>query len=127
MSALSSLPPLPLGIRVLRDAVIVVACIAAGQLLGRLPYGAAPPDPLMVETFMAVLGTLGFALCAFLARSRRALHLLLTALAVWLFAGFLVARGGGSPVWWVFRLVVIAAMALLGGGLARLIERLARD
>lgn len=127
MGALPNLPPLPFGIRVLRDAVIVMICISAGGAVGALPYGSAGADPRMVEVFQAVFGTLGFAFCAFRAKSRRALHVLTATLVVGAFAGLLVTAGGRHPIWWVFALVALALMALLGAGLARLIERLARD
>ena len=127
MRALQAPPSLPIGIRVLRDAVIVMICIAAGGAAATLPYEPDPADPRMVEVFQAVFGTLGFALTAFLARSRRGLHVLLTTLTVWAVAGVLMAMTGGNAIDWAIRLVLLALMALLGGGLARLVERLARE
>jgi len=48
-------------------------------------------------------------------------------LLVWLFAGVKVALGGADPAWWAFLLPILVVMAFLGGGLALLIEKLARD
>jgi hypothetical protein len=121
------LPPLPFAIRVLRDAVLVMICIAAGGALGAAPFTQGGADVRMVQIFQAVFGTLGFAFAGFHARSRRALHLLLTTLVIGLFAGLMVALGGRHAIWWLFTLTALALMALLGGGLARLFERLARD
>lgn len=72
-------------------------------------------------------GTLGFTLVAFLATSRRALHLALTALTVWAIAGIQVAAAGRHALWWVLRLAELGLMALLGAALALLLERLLRD
>ncbi|MDZ7749960.1 MAG: hypothetical protein U5K43_15100 [Halofilum sp. (in: g-proteobacteria)] len=121
-----ALPALPFGIRVLRDAVIVIACIAAGDALGGLPYGSGPADPRMVQVFQAVLGTLGFALVAFHATSRRALHVALTALVIAVLVAVPVATGGYHAFWWVVELVKLGLMALLGAALALLLERLLR-
>ena len=127
MTALPTDTRLPLGIRALRDAVIVMVCIALGGAIGGLPYGAEQPDPRMVQIFQAVFGTLGFAFCGFLAKSRRSLQMTLTTLVIGLFAGLLVALGGQHAFWWAFALAALSLMALLGAGLAILIERLARD
>lgn len=121
------MPPLPLPIRVLRDAVVVMLCIVLGEWFARLPYGSDPADPLLVETFRMVFGTLGFALAAFFAKSRRSLQVGLTLLALWLVAGLAVALGGGDPFTWVLMLAFLPIMALLGAGLALLVERLARE
>lgn len=122
-----ALPPLPRGIRVLRDAVIVMACLAAGAALGTLPYAGERADPRTIEAFQAVCGTLGFTLVAFLATSRRALHLALTVLAVWAIAGVQVAAAGQHALWWALQLAELGLMALLGAALALLLERLVRD
>ena len=118
---------LPLPIRVLRDAVIVMLCIVVGQELAALPYGADAVDPIMVQVFGAVFGTIGFALTAFLAKSRRALQVTLSMLILWAIAGLTVALGSGDPFTWVLMLVFLPIMALLGAGLALLVERMARD
>jgi len=77
--------------------------------------------------FQAVFGTIGFAAGAWLAKSRRPLRMTLATLLVWLFAGVKVALGGADPAWWAFLLPILVVMAFLGGGLALLIEKLARD
>jgi len=127
MPGFPDLPPLPLGIRALRDAVVVMVCIARGGAIGAVPYDPAQMDPRMVQVFQAVFGTLGFAFCAFVAKSRRTLQVTLTTLIIWLFAGLLVALGGRHAIWWMFALAALVLMALLGAGLAMLTERLARD
>ncbi len=117
----------PLLVRVLRDAVVVIVFIVLGEWVARLPYATASADPIMIELFRAVFGTLGFAATGYFAVSRRPLHMALTFLAVWLLAGLAIALGGGDPSGWIIMLVFLPLMALLGGGLALLIERLARE
>lgn len=121
------MPPLPLPILVLRDAVVVLACIVLGGWIGALPYDTGDADPRVVQIFQAVTGTLGFAVGGYLAPARRPLRLTLATLVVWLLAGVQVAGTGAHPSWWLFALAVLALMATLGGGLALLLERLARD
>lgn len=121
------MPPLPLPILVLRDAVVVLGCIVGGGWIGALPYDAGGADPRVVQAFQAVAGTLGFAVAGHLAPARRPLRLTLATLAVWLLAGVQVAVSGTHPSWWLLALAVLALMATLGGGLALLLERLARD
>ena len=118
---------LPLPIRVLRDAVIVMMFIVVGGWVATVPYPAGTADPIMTDVFRAVFGTLGFTLTGYLATSRRPLHMMLSMLALWLIAGLAIALGGGDPLSWVLMLVFLPVMAVLGGGLALLIERLARD
>ena len=118
---------LPLPIRVLRDAVIVIGFIVLGEWIGRLPYGNAAADPVMVDLFRAVCGTLGFAATGYFAVSRRPLQMTLTFLAVWLIAGLAIALGGGSAASWFIMLVFMPMMALLGGGLVMLIERFSHE
>jgi len=122
-----SLPPLPMPIRILRDTVGVLILIVAGGTIAALPYQGTVPDPRMVQVFEAVFGTLGFAASAYFAPARRGLHVTLTALAVWLIAGVEVAVAGADPVWWIFVLAALALMALIGGGMAKLAEKLIRD
>lgn len=117
----------PLPIRVLRDAVVVIVFIVLGEWVARLPYGAGGADPVMIDLFRAVFGTLGFAATGYFAVSRRPLQMALTFLAVWLIAGLAIALGGGNPASWIIMLVFMPMMALLGGGLAMLIERFARE
>ena len=118
---------LPLPIRVLRDAVVVIVFIVLGEWVARVPYGPAAADPVMIDLFRAVFGTLGFAATGYFAVSRRPLQMALTFLAVWLIAGLAIALGGGNPASWIIMLVFMPMMALLGGGLALLIERFARE
>ena len=118
---------LPLPIRVLRDAVVVMLFIVVGEWIAQVPYGTGPVDPLMVNIFRAVFGTIGFAVTGYLAKSRRPLQMALSLLILWLVAGLAVALGGGDPFMWVLMLVFLPVMAVLGGGLALLVERLARD
>lgn len=118
---------LPLPIRVLRDAVIVMVFIVVGGWVATVPYTAGAADPIMADVFRAVFGTLGFTLTGYLAPSRRPLQMTLSALALWLIAGLAVSLGGGDPLSWFLILVFLPVMAVLGGGLALLIERLARD
>lgn len=121
------MPPLPLPIRALRDAVCVLVAIVIGGTLAALPYGSQPADQTMVWTFQGVFGSLAFAGSAWFATRRRALQLTLAVLIAWLLVGFVVATGTMHPAWWVFLLPAIALMALLGGGLCLLVERAARD
>jgi len=118
---------LPLPIRVLRDAVIVMVFIVLGEWVARLPYAAGAADPIMIELFRAVFGTIGFAIGGYLATSRRPLQMTLTFLSVWLIAGLAMALGGGGAGGWVVLAVFMPMMALLGGGLALLIERWAQE
>lgn len=121
------MPPLPLSIRALRDAVCVLIAIVIGGTLAELPYGDAVPDRTMVWTFQGVFGALGFAVSAWFAVRRRALQITLSVLIAWLLVGFVVAMGSMHPAWWVFLLPAIAFMALLGVALALMVERAARD
>lgn len=121
------MPPFPLPIRALRDAVCVLIVIGVGGEIAALPYGASSPDRMMVWTFQGVFGALAFAVCAWFANRRRAVQLVLSVLLAWLLVGFVVATGTMHPAWWVFLLPAIGFMALLGGGLCLLVERAARD
>lgn len=121
------MPPLPLSIRALRDAVCILIAIGVGGELAALPYGDAIPDRTMIWTFQGVFGALGFAVSAWFAPRRRALQVTLSVFIAWLLVGFVVATGSMHPAWWVFLLPAIGFMALLGGGLMLLIERTARD
>lgn len=116
---------LPLGIRVLLFAFVVLVFIAAGGLIAALPYDPGAEDPMMLMVFNAVFGTLGFAIVTYVLPSRRALHVSLTALVTWAITGFAVLTYSLHPVLWLLLLVAIALMALLGAGLALLVERLA--
>lgn len=116
----------PRPIRVLRDAVIVLVLVVLGGWIGAAPYDAGAADPRMVQVFQAVFGTLGFTASAYMARSRRALHLVLTTLVVWLIAGVAIASGAGHPIWWLLVLAVLALMASLGAALGLALERLSR-
>lgn len=121
------MPPLPLPIRVLRDAVVVMVLIVIGQRLAELPYADRPPDPIMVQTFGAVFGTIGFAINGYFARARRALQMALSALALWLIAALALALGGGDPFALIVMLMFLPFMALLGAGLTLLVERALRE
>lgn len=118
---------LPLPIRVLRDAVIVMVFIVLGEWVGKAPYGTGAANPAMVDVFRAVFGTLGFAITGYFATSRRPLQMTLSLLTVWLVAGLALALGGGNATGWFIMLVFLPLMAVLGGGLALLVERLARS
>ncbi len=118
---------LPLPIRVLRDAVIVMLFIVLGGWVGAAPYAADAADPLFVDVFRAVFGTIGFAVGGYLAPSRRPLQMTLTLVVIWLMAGLAIALGGGHAAGWFMVLVFLPIMAVLGGGLALLVERLARE
>jgi len=118
---------MPFPVLVLRDTVVVLILIVLGGLVAAIPYGTAMPDPRVIQIFQAVFGTVGFGAGAWMARSRRPLRLTLAMLGVWLLAGVPVALGGADPVWWLFLLPVLAVMATLGGGLALLFEKFARD
>lgn len=118
-------PPLP--ILVLRDAVVVLVAIVVGGWIGALPYDTGGADARVVQAFQGVAGTLGFAAAGHLASARRPLRLTLVTLVVWLLAGVQVASAGMHPSWWLLLLAVLALMATLGGGLALLLERLARE
>ena len=121
------MPPLPFPILVLRDAVIVLVLIVLGGMIAAVPYGSSAPDPRMIQVFQAVFGTVGFAACGWLAKARRPLRLSLAVLVVWILAGLPVLAGRADPAWWFFVLSVLALMAILGGGMALLLERLARE
>lgn len=118
---------LPLPIRALRDAVVVLAALVIGGTIAELPYGESVPDSNMVWTFQAVSATLAFAVTGYMTPSRRGLQMALAVLIAWLLTGVVVATGPMHPAWWVFLLPGFALMALLGGGLALLVERFARD
>ncbi len=118
---------LPLPIRVLRDAVIVMLFIVLGGWVGKAPYAANAADPIMVDVFRAVFGTIGFAVGGYLAPSKRPLQMTLTLVVIWLMAGLTIALGGGHAAGWFMILVFLPIMAVLGGGLALLVERLARE
>lgn len=118
---------LPLPIRVLRDAVIVMLFIVLGGWVGEAPYATDAADPLFVDAFRAVFGTIGFAVGGYLAPSKRPLQMTLTLLVIWLMAGLTIALGGGHATGWFMVLVFLPIMAILGGGLALLVERLARE
>ncbi|WP_067562430.1 hypothetical protein [Halofilum ochraceum] len=118
---------LPLPIRVLRDAVIVMLFIVLGGWVGQAPYASDAADPLFVDAFRAVFGTIGFAVGGYLAPSKRPLQMTLTLLVIWLMAGLTIALGGGHAAGWFMVLVFLPIMAILGGGLALLVERLARE
>lgn len=118
---------LPLPIRVLRDAVIVMLFIVLGGWVGKTPYAADAADPVMVDVFRAVFGTIGFAVAGWFAPSKRPLQMTLALLAIWLVAGLTIALGGGHAAGWFMILVFLPIMALLGGGLTLLVERLARE
>ena len=121
------LQDLPLLIRVLLFAVIVLVFIAAGGWIATLPYEAGAEDPMMVMIFNGVFGTIGFAIVTYLAETRRALQVLLAALLVWGLSGFAVLLYMLHPVLWLFILAALLIMAGLGGGLALLVEKLARE
>lgn len=121
------LSTLPLPIRILFNAVVVTVFIAAGGWIASIPYEAGAADPIMVQIFNAVFGTIGFTLIGYLNDVHRARHVMLTVLAVWAITGFAVVLQLLHPVLWVFVLVVLAIMGTLGGGLARLIEKYASE
>jgi|AntRauTorcE11898_2_1112593.scaffolds.fasta_scaffold06873_2 hypothetical protein len=118
---------LPLPIRVLRDAVIVMLFIVLGGWVGEAPYARDAADPLMVDVFRAVFGTIGFAVTGYFAQSKRPRQMTLALLVIWLMAGLAIALGGGHAAGWIMIIVFLPIMALLGGGLALLVERLARE
>lgn len=118
---------LPLPIRVLRDAVIVMLFIVLGEWVGKAPYAADAADPIMVDVFRAVFGTVGFAVTGWFAPSKRPLQMTLACLVIWLIAGLTIALGDGHASGWIMVLIFLPIMALLGGGLALLLERLARE
>ena len=118
---------LPLPIRVLRDAVIVMLFIVLGGWVGQAPYATDAAYPLMVDVFRAVFGTIGFAVAAYFAPSKRPLQMTLALLVIWLMAGLTIALGGGHAASWFMILIFLPIMAVLGGGLASLVERLARE
>lgn len=118
---------LPLPIRVLRDAVIVMLFIVFGGWVGEAPYAANAADPIMVDVFRAVFGTIGFAVAGYFAPSKRPLQMTLALLVIWLVTGLTIAIGGGHAAGWFMILVFLPIMAVLGGGLALLVERLARE
>lgn len=118
---------LPLPIRVLRDAVIVMLFIVLGGWVGKAPYAAEAADPVMVDVFRAVFGTIGFAVTGYFAPSKRPLQMTLALVVIWLIAGLAIALGGGHAAGWFMILVFLPIMALLGGGLALLVERFARE
>ncbi len=118
---------LPLPIRALRDAVVVLVALVIGGTIAELPYGDAAADSNMVWTFRAVFATLAFAVTGYMSPSRRSLQMTLAVLLAWLLTGVVVATGPMHPAWWVFLLPGFALLALLGGGLALLVERFARD
>lgn len=120
------MPPLPLPILALRDALIVLVAIVLGGWLGALPYAGGAADARVVQLFQAVGGTLGFAVAGHLAPARRPLRLALATLVAWLLAGVQAAGTGLHPSWWLLTLAVLALMATLGGGLTLLLERLTR-
>lgn len=124
---MAPLPPLPLPIRALRDAVGVLIAIVIGGTIAALPYGSDLPDQNMVWTFQGVFGAIAFAVSAWFAPRRRPLQLTLSVLIAWLLIGFVVATGSMHPAWWAFLLPAIALMALLGAGLELLVERAMRD
>lgn len=117
---------LPMAIRVLLFAVMVLVFIAAGGVIATLPYARGAEDPMMAMIFNAVFGTLGFAIVTYIIPSRRALQVSLTALVTWAITGFAVLTYALHPLFWLFVLIALALMALLGAGLALLVERLAR-
>lgn len=119
--------PLPAWIRVLRDGVIVMAAIAVGEQIAILSYRGEAADPLMVQTFQAVFGTVAFAIIGYLAELHRARHITLVVIFVWLIAGFPILLGTMHPLWWITVLVMLVIMATLGGGLAWLVDRYARE
>jgi len=127
LDGMTALPPLPLPIRALRDAVCVLLVIGVGGEIAALPYGAASPDRMMIWTFQGVFGSLAFAVSAWFATRRRPVQLTLAVLIAWLLVGFVVAAGTMHPAWWAFLLPAIGLMALLGGGLCLLVERASRD
>jgi len=117
---------LPMAIRVLLFAVVVLVFIAAGGIIATLPYEPGAEDPMMAMIFNAVFGTLGFAIVTYIIPSRRALQISLTALITWAITGFAVLTYTLHPLFWLFVLIALVLMALLGAGLALLVERLAR-
>lgn len=117
---------LPMAIRVLLFAVVVLVFIAAGGVIATLPYERGAEDPMMAMIFNAVFGTLGFAIVTYIIPSRRALQVSLTALVTWAITGFAVLTYALHPLFWLFVLIALALMALLGAGLALLVERLAQ-
>lgn len=121
------LTKLPLPIRVLLFAVIVLVFIAGGGLIAAVPYETGAEDPLMIMIFNGVFGTVGFAVITYLAHTRRALQITLTTLMVWAISGFAVLLYMLHPVLWLLVLVALAMMAVIGAGLAILIERFARE
>jgi len=121
------MPDLPLPIRVLFDAVIVLVFIAAGGWIAGLPYEPDAIDPVMVQIFNAVFGTIGFTLVAYRAAHHRAFHLMLTVMTVWAITGFAVLTQMLHPVLWFMVLAVLAIMGSIGGGLAWVIERAAAE
>ncbi len=127
MPNLPELQDLPLPIRALIFAVIVLVFIAAGGWIASLPYEAGSEDPMMVMIFNGVFGTIGFAIVTHLAQTRRALQVMIAALLVWGITGFAVLIYMLHPVLWLLILAALLIMAGLGGGLALLIERLARE
>ena len=122
-----ALDQFPLPIRALICAVVVLVFIAGGGLIATLPYEAGQEDPLMVMIFNGVFGTIGFALVTYLTPSRRILQLTITTGLVWAISGFAVILYMLHPVLWLLVLVALTTMALLGAGLARLVEQFARE
>lgn len=121
------MPNLPLPIRVLMFAVIVLVFIAAGGLIATMPYETGAEDPVMAMIFNGVFGTVGFAVITYLANTRRALQVTLTTLMVWAISGIAVLAYTLHPVLWLLVLAALAMMATIGAGLAILVERFARD
>jgi len=119
---------LPAPIRVLFDAVVVLVCIAAGDLIARVPYPPEEADSLMVLIFQAVFATIGFTIIAYLKHLHRALHVTWVVLMVWAITGFMVLLGLLPPQFWL--IIVLPSLAIagsIGGLLAMLIERFASD
>lgn len=119
---------LPAPIRVLFDAVVVTVFIAIGEQLARLPYEAGEVDQIMVLIFQAVFATIGFTVIAYFAELHRARHVSLTVLMVWALTGFMVLLQFLPPQFWL--IIILPALAIagsLGGLLALLIEKFARE
>lgn len=121
---LSDLPPLPAPIRALRDAVIVMIAIAIGGWVATIPYEPGTADPVIVQIFNAVFGTMGFAVVGHLHPVHRARHLALTVAAVGVVVTIVAAISVMHPLMWLMVLAVLVIMATLGGGLALLVEKL---
>lgn len=119
---------LPLPIRILFDAVVVIVFIAAGEQIARLPYEPDAVDEIMVLIFQGVFATIGFAVIAWFAEHRRARHVALTVLMVWAITGFMVIlQLLPPPFWLIIVLPALAISASLGGAMALLVEKFARE